>query len=100
MRRQIRRRAVDEARAVGQRNFEATERRDEPVARRLAHRLLACPIAKESLASSAQIETCESRALVCGQEFPCEAIHAHFAITALDVDTDARPGFESACDSD
>ena len=100
LRRNVGRRTVDEPRRLRQLHVEPAERRDEAVARRLAHRLLARPVAHEALAPLPQVEIRERRSLCRGQEFAREPINAHVAVEALDVDADAGVCRESPVDPD
>ena len=79
---------VDEPRRFRQLHVEPSERRDEAVARRLAHRLLARPVANEALLPLPQVEVRERRSLGRGEEFARQPIDADLAVEALDVDAD------------
>src|SRR6266496_3289009 len=88
--RRVGRRAVDQARARFELDVESSEGSDQAVTRRLAHRLLACPVTEKTRSARIGRKLRDGRLLARGEEFACEPIEADAAVTALDVDPDAE----------
>jgi KDO2-lipid IV(A) lauroyltransferase len=74
-------------------DVELPKGRDEAVARRLAHRFLARPIAQKPLPSEILWQVRKRCLFPWREELPCEPVGADLAVAVLDIDADARlPG--------
>ena len=89
-RRLIGRRSADETRARLKIHFDLPERRQQAVARRLAHRFLAGPVPEEAAAAIVGLEAGDRGVFRRRQELPGEAVVSDHPRRELDVDADAR----------